>query len=142
MLNIIYIINILYSTIDTKTFCSFFQNGCFWLMKSEPTDSFDILESGLSQWYMWDGSVQPGINVVVKCNDCGAPGDKESCNYNGECALTTRCNCDFGYYGTHCEFKSPCNEIECECLIYYPKIGSRCLRMFVLIITPEPQHYS
>ena len=29
MLNIIYIINILYSTIDTKTFCSFFRTDAF-----------------------------------------------------------------------------------------------------------------
>ena len=89
-------------------------------MKSEPTKSFDILHSGLSQWYMWDGSVQPGINVVIKCNDCGEAGKRESCNYNGECALNgaaALCNCDFGYYGRNCEFEAPCNVIECECLI-------------------------
>ena len=100
---------------------SFIQNDCFWLMKSEATSSFDIIESGLSTWYMWDGSVEPGINVVIKCNDCGEEGNMESCNYNGECGLNGEmlCNCDSGYYGTKCEYKAPCNVMECECFIYF-----------------------
>jgi len=85
-------------------------------MKSEPTDSFDILESGLTTWYMWEGRVQPDINVVIMCNDCGEEGNKESCNYNGECGLKREmfCACDAGYSGVNCEFKSACKEIECE----------------------------
>jgi hypothetical protein len=87
-------------------------------MKSEPTHSFDILESGLTKWYMWDGRIQPGINVVIKCNDCGEEGSKEACNYNGECGVDGEmiCACDAGYFGANCEFEVPCNELICECL--------------------------
>ena len=101
-------------------------------MKSESTDSFDILESGLTKWSMWEGHVQPGINVVIKCNDCGEKGNKESCNYNGECGLNGEmiCACDGGYYGVNCEFTSPCNAIECEWFLYYI-ILTRVLLLFL-----------
>ena len=109
-------------------------------MKSEATSSFDIIESGVSTWYMWDGTIEPGINAVIKCNDCGEEGDMESCNYNGECGLNGEmlCNCDSGYYGTNCEYKAPCNVMECECFLYfyYHTIVYHCIcaACFVLII--------
>ena len=97
-------------------------------MKSEPTHSFDILESGLTKWYMWEGRIQPGINVVIKCNDCGEEGSKEACNYNGECGVDGEmiCACNTGYFGANCEYEVPCSELVCECLNF------RCCRLHII----------
>ena len=87
-------------------------------MKSESTNSFDIIDVAETPWYMWDGRVKPGIKVVIKCIDC-EEGNTESCNYNGECGRKEElhCDCDPGFFGVHCEHEAPCTNIRCECLI-------------------------
>ena len=86
-------------------------------MKTPSTDSYDLIElaSTPGTWIMWQGSVRPGINVMIKCNDCEI-GSKESCNYNGVCGEVTemKCECREGFFGPHCEFSTPCGELRCE----------------------------
>ena len=95
------------------------QNDCSWLLKSPSTDSYDIIEMAeTTDWHLWDGSVKDGVKVSIECNDCDE-GSKESCNYHGECGLdqSGRCSCYDGFFGAHCEFSEPCDEIKCECSI-------------------------
>jgi hypothetical protein len=86
-------------------------------MKTPSTDSYDLIELAREPgtWIMWQGSVKPGINVIIKCNDCEI-GSKESCNYHGVCGEVTemKCECRDGFFGPHCEFSTPCGELRCE----------------------------
>jgi hypothetical protein len=59
---------------------------------------------------------------MIRCNDCEV-GSRESCNYNGVCGevIEMRCECRDGFFGAHCEFSAPCDEIRCElCVSFAP----------------------
>ena len=90
------------------------ENNCNWLLKSHRTESFNLIElAEESEWYMWSGRIVPEIDISIECNDCDEELGKEACNYHGNCR-NSKCTCDAGYYGHHCEFQRPCDEIRSE----------------------------
>jgi hypothetical protein len=68
-----------------------------------------------TDWDLWEGRVKPYVNVVVSCNDCEEH-SLETCNYNGVCGSIEeyKCECNDGFFGSHCEFLRPCDVIRCE----------------------------
>ena len=93
-----------------------FQNPCFWLLKSPETDAYDMHKMAkTTDWDLWEGRVKPYVNVVVSCNDCEEH-SLETCNYNGVCGSIEeyKCECNDGFFGSHCEFLRPCDVIRCE----------------------------
>jgi hypothetical protein len=68
-----------------------------------------------TDWDLWEGRVKPHVNVVVSCNDCEEH-SLETCNYNGVCGSIkeNKCECNDGFFGSHCEFLRPCDVIRCE----------------------------
>lgn len=89
------------------------ENDCSWLLKSHRTESFNLVElAEESEWYIWAGRVTSEVPISIECNHCQED-MKESCNYHGECC-NMLCECFDGFYGPHCEFSRPCNEIRSE----------------------------
>jgi hypothetical protein len=84
-------------------------------MKSQSTDSFDIIELGKEpEWFIWKGLIVSKRAISIECNQCE---DKSSCNYNGQC-LERECICNEDFFGTLCQFTKPCNSIRCEYLTW------------------------
>lgn len=89
------------------------QNPCSWLMKSQTTDSYDIISVGTElQWFVWKGLIKSKAAVSIECNQCN---DEADCNYNGQC-LDGECYCNEQYFGALCQFTKPCNVVRCEWL--------------------------
>ena len=88
------------------------EHDCGWLLRSPRTDSFDLIElAEETDWNMWAGYIKSAM-ISIECNDC-EEGLRKSCNYNGEC-VKKRCICDDMFFGPHCEFLKPCEEMRCE----------------------------
>ncbi|KAL9180841.1 hypothetical protein ACHAXT_011294 [Thalassiosira profunda] len=77
--------------------------GCNWLLRSPPTEAFDLLEVE-GTWQVWVGVIGRA-DVTIESNLCL---DSADCNLNGDC-VDGACQCftDDGaqFLGTHCEVK-------------------------------------
>ncbi|KAL9184898.1 hypothetical protein ACHAXT_002675 [Thalassiosira profunda] len=75
--------------------------GCNWLMRTEETDEFDLLNYE-GYWSIWTGVVGK-TEIDIICNECVSNVD---CNLNGKC-MNGLCQCkqneEVQYLGTHCE---------------------------------------
>ena len=88
------------------------QNPCSWLLKTQTTDSYDIIQVAKeSQWHVWKGLIESTQSVSFECIECA---DRADCNYHGQCH-DGECICNKGYFGSLCQFSSPCNSMRCEC---------------------------
>jgi hypothetical protein len=95
-----------------KSSLSDYNEDCPWLLKSSETTEFNLLEVG-GDWKIWTGTVSNGADFQVFCNECDGEVD---CNYHGQC-VDKKCKCDRGnelegYYGSRCQFKKPCLQIQ------------------------------
>ena len=99
--------NIRKSSINTRNNDD--EDECPWLVKSEDTSDFNILEVD-QDWKIWTGTVSNGANFQVYCTECEGEVD---CNYHGQC-VDKHCKCEKsindidGYYGYSCQFEKPC----------------------------------
>lgn len=88
------------------------ENECSWLLRSEETDSFDVIEvaSERDSWKVWTGLIEDDSSITIDCNECYS---NAGCNYHGDCGLLVdqRCECNEGYFGIHCEYENPCRVI-------------------------------
>jgi len=79
------------------------ESGCNWLLRSQETDEFDLLNVDTS-WEIWMGVIS-NTEVSYACNECS---DETDCNLNGHC-VNKKCVCDSDdgveILGTRCETK-------------------------------------
>ncbi|KAL9186453.1 hypothetical protein ACHAXT_005691 [Thalassiosira profunda] len=77
--------------------------GCNWLLRSPPTETFDLLEVE-GNWQVWV-SVIAEADVSIAATGCQGSSD---CNFNGDC-IDGQCNCydqdEVEFLGTHCEVR-------------------------------------
>lgn len=86
---------------------------CDWVAKSQETETFDVTETGSSNWFVNTGESGHNIQYTsffLACNDCTtslcAP-DKGTCNNN-------TCVCKEGHHGVNCEFQDPCITLQVD----------------------------
>jgi len=88
------------------------ETGCNWLLRSEETTEFDLLNVA-TKWKVWVGVIGQ-TDVSYSSNECI---ENIDCNLNGDC-VNSRCQCynrtGVEYLGTHCEVKL---EDSCQTLI-------------------------
>jgi len=106
------------------------ESDCNWLLRSEETTEFDLLNVA-TKWKVWLGVIGQ-TELSYTCNGCN---DDIDCNLNGKC-VNSQCNCynrtGVEYLGTHCEvkFKESCQTIIEERYnavfeaAYYPSNGN------------------
>jgi len=88
-----------------------------WLLRSPPTEDFDLLSSTAEDWSIWLGRIDT-TRVTIACNLCI---DDTDCNLNGFCQPDGSCICKenvggVSYIGSHCEIKlrEDCGTIKSE----------------------------
>jgi len=88
-----------------------------WLLRSPPTEDFDLLSTTAKDWSIWLGRIDT-TRVNIACNLCI---DDTDCNLNGYCQPDGTCLCKEGlgglsYIGSHCEIKlkEECGTIKSE----------------------------
>ena len=78
------------------------KNGCNWLLRSEETSEFDLLQVD-RHWKIWVGAIG-SAEIDMACNECESEDD---CNLNGLCTVEKICACKkengVEYLGNHCE---------------------------------------
>eukprot|EP00984_Skeletonema_dohrnii_P010533 scaffold4109_cov101-Skeletonema_dohrnii-CCMP3373.AAC.2 len=93
------------TTLDSKA-----SNECQWLLRSEETEDFDLVELSTGFWRLWDGKVVDDYRIDIDCAECVQDSD---CNYMGTCVdepgdgLDQKCECFDG-------FETPCDVIRSE----------------------------
>ena len=108
------------------------QNPCSWLVKSQTTESYDLIHVGKeNHWFVWKGLIESNQKVSIECNGCR---DNSDCNYNGEC-LGRECVCNEGYFGALCQFTKPCNVVRCEWLVIDICFSLSCANWFWYILS-------
>jgi hypothetical protein len=102
---------------DIRTSIAENDNDCGWLLRSPRTDSFDLIElADETDWNLWAGYIKSETRLSIECKDC-EEGLRKSCNYHGECS-DKRCICEDMFFGHHCEFLKPCEEMRCELKLF------------------------
>jgi len=87
------------------------DNECAWLLYSDETNSFDIIElADENEWLVWTGQIQSDYKVSIVCNECH---DKIDCNFHGKCE-NKKCECSSDRFGIHCQFLRPCKVMRCK----------------------------
>ena len=91
------------------------SNECQWLLRSEQTEDFDLVELSTDFWRLWDGKIVDDYRIDIDCAECSNDSD---CNYMGTCVdepgLDQKCECFDGRFGIFCQFETPCDVIRTE----------------------------
>mmetsp|Transcript_16833 Transcript_16833/g.27649 ORF Transcript_16833/g.27649 Transcript_16833/m.27649 type:complete len:517 (+) Transcript_16833:850-2400(+) len=91
------------------------SNECQWLLRSEQTEDFDLVELSTGFWRLWDGKIVDDYRIDIDCAECSNDAD---CNYMGTCVdepgLDQKCECFDGRFGIFCQFETPCAVIRSE----------------------------
>jgi len=70
------------------------SNECQWLLRSEQTEDFDLVELSTGFWRLWDGKIVDDYRIDIDCAECANDSD---CNYMGTCVeepgLDQKCEC-------------------------------------------------
>jgi len=119
------------------------SNECQWLLRSEQTEDFDLVELSTRFWRLWDGKIVDDYRIDIDCAECANDSD---CNYMGTCVeepgVDQKCECFPGVsscvclfvplrtdsstihlmsmpllmqrFGDFCQFETPCDVIRSE----------------------------
>ncbi|KAL7544692.1 hypothetical protein ACHAWF_008058 [Thalassiosira exigua] len=80
------------------------ESECGWLFRSARTREYNLVDVP-PDWMAWTGIVSRASDFSMICNEVERETD---CNYHGKPSVEALCECQDGFYGTHCEFESPC----------------------------------
>ena len=79
------------------------SDQCNWLLRSEATNTYDLLEVS-PRWQIWAGDIKQ-TTMSISCDECK---DNVDCNLNGICN-NGECECfsekNVTYLGTHCDIE-------------------------------------
>lgn len=89
-----------------------YDPACNWTVRSSPTETFDLTETGSLVWYVRDrygtlreAELDPFYLACYECNNDGS-----DCNGRGTCTKGV-CHCDKGWSGLSCEFEEACQSL-------------------------------
>ena len=115
---------------------------CDWKAKSSQTSSYDLLSTTSAEWFfpgIENGQTIPFQHFVLISNDCQIQDDV--CGHHGQC-VRNECDCNEGWYGLSCEFRTPCPVIGHDKTIgYFPDSdhSSQVIRDLVFEIAFQSQ---